>query len=259
MRTSRPTPPPSPATGEPPTPLARVAGSLVERPYARRGVSSGDQLIRVLVADDHVVVRVGLRALLRAAPDMDVVGEASGGDEAVAMAARLAPHVVVMDLDMPHGDGAAATRALMTLARPPRVLILTMHTEEARLLELLELGACGYLMKDAAERDLLDAVRTVAAGDVYVRPGVARLLAARVRDRTIAAAESDTRLAQLSERERAVLQLIAEGWNGPEVGQKLGISAKTVDTYKQRIEEKLGLVHRTDYVRFALELDMLRR
>lgn len=259
MRTPSPPTPTPPSGAEPPTPFDRIVDSLAERPYARRGVPLSDAPIRVLLVDDHVVVRVGLRALLRTAPDMDVVGEAGGGDEAVALADRISPHVVVLDLDMPRGDGATATRALVAAERPPRVLILTMHTEEARLLELLELGASGYLMKDAAERELLDAVRTVAAGEVYVRPGVARLLAARVRDRTTAAAARDTRLAQLSERERTVLQLIAAGWNGPEVGQRLGISAKTVDTYKQRIEEKLGLVHRTDYVRFALELDILHK
>ena len=130
--------------------LEAVGSALAGRPYARRGVSASGEPIRVLLVDDHTILRAGLRALLRTAPDVVLVGEASGGDEAVALAARLAPHVVVMDLDMPLGDGASATRALAASARPPRVLVLTMHTEESRLLELLELGASGYLRKDAA-------------------------------------------------------------------------------------------------------------
>jgi DNA-binding NarL/FixJ family response regulator len=135
-----------------------------------------------------------------------------------------------------------------------------MHSEEERLLEALEAGASGFLMKDAADRELIDAIRAVAAGEVYVRPRVARLLAARVRGAvTPAVARGREELAALSERERTVVRMIAEGYNGPEIGRHLGISAKTVDTYKQRVEEKLGLTHRTEYVRFALELDLLHK
>jgi DNA-binding NarL/FixJ family response regulator len=243
--------------------LASVGNALADRPYARRGVPVSGETIRVILVDDHTIVRAGLKALLRSAPDIALVGEAEGGDDAVALAARVSPHVAVMDLDMPRGDGLSATRAMSAMEHPPRVLILTMHSEEARLLEALEAGASGYLMKDAAERELIDAIRAVAAGEVYVRPRVARLLAARVRGSGAGAGAPAPRdreeLAALSERERTVVRMIAEGYNGPEIGRQLGISAKTVDTYKQRVEEKLGLVHRTEYVRFALELDLLHK
>ncbi|MBV9880700.1 MAG: response regulator transcription factor [Gemmatirosa sp.] len=238
--------------------LGAVAAELAARPYARRGVSMHDEPIRIVLADDHAVVRAGLRAVLASAPDIRVVGEVPDGPAAVALAERLLPDVVVMDLDMPGGDGATATEAMAKLARPPKVLILSMHAEEERLLPLLDAGASGYLSKDAAATDLVDAIRVVASGDVYVRPRVARLLAASVRQRHA----PDTRRQQyetLSAREQTVLRLTAEGYNGPEIGRQLGISPKTVDTYKQRIEEKLGLAHRTDYVRLALALDLIAK
>jgi len=138
------------------------------------------------------------------------------------------------------------------------VLVLTMHAEEERLLPLLEAGASGYLSKEAAERELVDAIRVVAAGDAYVRPRVARMLAAHERAKTHSA-EGHRRAAfeALSERERTVARLTAEGYGGAEIGRQLGISNKTVETYKQRIEEKLGLRHRTEYVRLALEIGLL--
>jgi DNA-binding NarL/FixJ family response regulator len=238
--------------------LSAVGAELSERPYARRGVSMRDEPIRIILVDDHAVVRAGIRALLSHTPDVVILGEAADGPAAVALAERLNPDVVVMDLDMPGGDGATATRAMAALPHPPRVLILTMHPEEDRLLPLLDAGASGYLSKEAAERDLVDALRVVAAGDVYVRPRVARMLATSMRQRHAPEAPA-SQFESLSARERTVVRLIAEGYNGPEIGQQLGISAKTVDTYKQRIEEKLGLAHRTDYVRFALQLDLIRK
>lgn len=239
--------------------LAGLGASMLERPYARRGVPMGDRMISVVLADDHALVRAGLRALLRGtAPDIQVVGEAGRGDETVALADRVHPDVVVLDLDMPGGDGLTATTALLTLSPAPRVLIVTMHSEESRLLEVLRAGASGFLMKDAAELELVDAIRVVAGGEVYVRPRVARLLASSIRDRATVS-EPASRLSSLSERERTVVELIAQGYNGPEIGAQLGISAKTVETYKQRVAEKLGLEHRVEYVRFALEVGLLHR
>ncbi len=224
---------------------------------AARGVD-GD-VIRVLLADDHAVVRAGLRAVLRGAPDVEVVGEASGGDEAVAMAERLAPHVVVMDLTMTAGDGLSATRAIAERRLPARVLVLTMHEEEDYLLPALEAGASGYLVKSAADRELVAAVRAVAHGDApYVRASAARVLArglvAKAQDPQRAERE---RFERLSEREQDVLRLTAQGYTAPEIGERLSISPKTVDTYKQRVNEKLGLAHRSDYVRLALRLGLL--
>lgn len=239
-------------------PLRTLGADLAARPYARRGVPTRDTPIRVVLADDHPLFRAGVRVLLATTPDVTVVGEASSGAEVVPLAERLEPEVVVLDLDMPGGDGAEATRALRALACPPHVLILSMHPEEARLIPLLELGASGYLAKDAAERELIEAVRVVAAGEVYVRPRVARLLATSVHRRGARDHQREA-FAALSEREQAVVRLVAEGYNGPEVGRALGISRKTVDTYKQRVEEKLGITHRTEYVRLALALDLIRR
>jgi two-component system, NarL family, response regulator NreC len=239
--------------------LADAGAVLASRPYARRGVSTSNEPIRVILADDHRLLRQGLKALLRGAPDISIVGEASSGDEAVAIALRAKPDVVVMDLDMAGGDGASATRTLAREAPAIRVLILTMHTEEEGLLPLLADGARGYLAKNTADSELVDAIRVVASGDVYVRPAVARLLAAQVARKPERADTAASRYALLSDREQSVLRLVAEGFNGPEIGEQLHITAKTVDTYKQRIEEKIGLAHRSAYVRFALDIGLLAK
>ena len=213
--------------------------------------------IRVVLADDHLVVRAGLKALLATTRDIEVVGEAANGSEAVALVERLKPQVVVLDLDMPVMDGLTATREIVKATPETRVLILTMHTEDEHLVTLLEAGAAGYLVKNAADRELADAVRAVAAGDTYVQPQFARALAKRV---SKLGEHSDERQqhAQLSERERDVLVLVAGGYSASEIGERLFISPKTVETYKQRITEKLGLSHRADYVQFCLRLGLLK-
>lgn len=214
-------------------------------------------VIRVVLADDHMVVRAGLKAVLSGARDIDVVGEASNGKEALALAARLHPHVIVMDLSMAEMDGLTATRELVTRADPPKVLVLTMHGEEEYLVQVLEAGASGYLVKNAADRELVDAIRAVASGEMYVQPSAGRILARGLRkdEKTL---DDRARFEKLTERERDVLQLVAHGYTAPEIGEKLFISPKTVDTYKQRIGEKLGLTHRSDYVQFALRLGLLK-
>ena len=217
---------------------------------------NGD-LIRVVLADDHTIVRAGLKAVLGGAKDISVVGEASNGKEAIALAERFNPDVVVMDLSMGEMDGIQATKALVAKGATPRVLILTMHAEEEYLVPLLEAGAAGYLVKSAADRELVDAVRAVARGDLYVRPSAARVLAKGITKKD-AHADERARFEKLTDRERDVLRLIAEGYTAPEIGEKLNISPKTVDTYKQRINEKLGLTHRADYVKFALKLGLLQ-
>ena len=216
---------------------------------------SEDQ-IRVVLADDHAIVRAGLKAILGAARDIAVVGEASNGRDAVALATRFRPHVVVMDLTMGEMDGIAATRLIVGTENAPRVLVLTMHPEDEYLVPLLEAGASGYLVKSAADRDLVDAVRAVARGDLYVRPSAARVLARELKKKEEAATDR-ARFEKLTERERDVLKMTAEGYSAPEIGEKLHISPKTVDTYKQRVNEKLGLAHRPDYVQFALRIGLL--
>ncbi|HEX8944653.1 MAG TPA: response regulator transcription factor [Gemmatimonadaceae bacterium] len=212
--------------------------------------------IRVVLADDHAVVRAGLKAVLGAARDIEVIGEAKNGLEAVALTERFKPDVVVMDLTMPELDGASATREIVKKGLPARVLILTMHTEEDYLVPLMEAGAAGYLVKSAADRELVDAVRAVAHGDVYVRPAAAGVLAKNLTRKDPAKTERE-RFEKLTQRERDVLRLVAQGYSAPEIGERLFISPKTVDTYKQRIQEKLGLAHRSDYVQLALKLGLL--
>jgi DNA-binding NarL/FixJ family response regulator len=214
--------------------------------------------IRVMLVDDHTIVRTGLKAVLGAAPDIDVVGEAAGGHEAVALLATLEADVVVMDLSMAEGDGISATRAItQDKAQCARVLVLTMHSEEAYLEAVLEAGASGYLVKSTADRELVDAVRAVARGDNWVQPAAARVLAQGARRREERASDR-ARYERLTDRERAVMRLIAEGYTAPEIGEQLMISPKTVDTYKQRINDKLSLANRADYVKLALKLGLLQ-
>ncbi len=236
--------------------LAQLGADLAARPYARRGVSMSNETIRVILVDDHAMVREGLHLLLRTAPDIAVVGEAGNGVAAVALAHQSAPDIMVLDLDMPGGDGLSALKELTVALPEVRVLILTVHAERERLVPLLEAGARGYLTKDAASRDLIDAIRVVAAGEVYVRPTAARLLAAAVVSQEVAETAQE-RFRTLSDREQTILRLVAQGYSGAEIARQLGISSKTVDAYKRRVEEKLGLGHRTDYVRFAVEAGVL--
>jgi DNA-binding NarL/FixJ family response regulator len=216
---------------------------------------TGD-MIRVILADDHAVVRAGLKAVLSSAKDIEVIGEAKTGSEAVALVERFKPEVVVMDLSMPDLDGTAATKQIVDRKLPTKVLVLTMHAEEDYLVPLMEAGAAGYLVKSAADRELVDAVRAVAHGDVYVRPNAARVLARNLTKQDPEKANRE-RFEKLTQREQDVLRLVAQGFSAPEIGERLYISPKTVDTYKQRIHEKLGLAHRSDYVQFALKLGLL--
>lgn len=216
---------------------------------------SGD-LIRVLLVDDHAVVRAGLKAVLGTAKDIDVIGEARNGREAMGLAERLNPDVIVMDLSMDEMDGAMATKELISGGSTAKILILTMHTEDEYLVPALEAGASGYLVKSAADRELVAAVRTVAKGDPYLQAGAAHALAKEFKRREQGAAERN-RFEDISNREKEILKLVASGYSAPEIGAQLSISPKTVDTYKQRINEKLGLHHRSEYVKFALKLKLL--
>jgi len=212
--------------------------------------------IRIILVDDHLVVRAGLKALLAGVSDIRIVGEAANGRDALALIERVAPDVAVLDLDMPVMDGRSALRALVAAHSPTRVLILTMHEDAEYLATVLEAGAAGYLVKSAADRELVDAIRAVADGDIYVQPSAAGVLARRVMRRGEHRGER-MQYESLSDREREVLVLVAEGHSASAIGERLVISPKTVETYKQRVSEKLGLHHRSDFVRFCLQLDLL--
>jgi DNA-binding NarL/FixJ family response regulator len=175
---------------------------------------------------------------------------------ALELVRRVMPDVVLLDLDMPGGDGESVLSEMLRQQPPLRVLVLTMHPEQARLVSLLGGGARGYLTKEAASRELVEAIRAVAAGEVYVRPVVARLLAGAMASKGAAVSARD-RFRTLSDREATVLRLVAEGYSGAEIARQLGVSTKTVDAYKHRIHDKVGLQHRTEYVRFAIEAQIL--
>ena len=215
-----------------------------------------NDIIRVILADDHAVVRAGIKAVLSGAKDIEVIGEATNGREAVALANRVNPDVVIMDLSMGEMDGITATKEMVENKIAARILILTMHAEDTYLVKVLEAGASGYLVKSVADRELVDAVRALAHGDMYMQPTAVRALAQGIIRKSEHADERES-YEKLTDRERDVLRYVAGGFSAPEIGEKLFISPKTVDTYKQRINEKLGFGHRSDYVAFALKLGLL--
>jgi len=212
--------------------------------------------MKILLADDHTIFRAGLRALLEGESGMQIVGEAANGEEAVDQVRKLRPDIVVMDLSMPTMNGLDATRRIAALGYGTKILVLTVHAEEEYLVPVVEAGASGYLTKTSADRELVDALRIVHRGEVYLPPKATTLLLRQYRH----AAEDEhlQRLGALSEREREVLALTAEGFSAREIGERLFISPKTVDTYRARLMEKLGLNHRSELVRFALRVGLLK-
>lgn len=212
--------------------------------------------IRVLIADDHTILRQGLRALLDAQSDITVVGEAADGHEAVRLSHALAPTVVVMDISMPALDGLAATRAIKRDAPTAQVLILTMHESDEYFFRVLEAGASGFVLKRAAASDLVDAIRVVARGEVFLHPAVAKKLVSDYLGRAQAGEGSDT-YQQLSQREREVLALIAEGLVNREIAERLVLSLSTVQTHYSHILNKLGLRNRAELVRYAVKRGLI--
>lgn len=208
-----------------------------------------EDVVRVLLADDHPIVREGLRLLVNAQPDMRVVGEAADGESAWRSAIALLPDVLVMDLTMPKLGGAEATALVRRDCPTVKVLALTVHEERAYLTQLLRAGASGYVLKRAAPEELVRAVRTVAAGGTYIDPSLAASLVEGYLDAQTTAVHSGED--NLSEREREVLVRIARGFSNKEIAAELGVSVKTVETYKARVAEKLGLRTRVDIVRYA--------
>jgi DNA-binding NarL/FixJ family response regulator len=211
--------------------------------------------LRVVLVDDHAVVRAGLRAVVDACPGIRVAGEASNGLEAVRLAESLRPDVMVMDLSMPEMDGATATERIHSQWPDIRIIALTAHEDRAHLTRLLQAGATGYVLKRGAADELVNAIRAVAAGETYVAPTLAGNLLRRTA--TLGATEMG-QAPDLSEREEEVLRQIAWGHSNKEIGRHLGISTKTVETYKARIADKVGLKSRPDMVRYALQRGWLK-
>jgi two-component system, NarL family, response regulator NreC len=210
--------------------------------------------IRVLVVDDHAVVRAGLRRVLDAEADIETVGEAPNVDRAVFEALEAQPDVVLMDVVMPGKTGIEGMPALLQAVPEVKILMLSMQDDPQYVREAFEAGASGYVLKEAAGTDVVDAVRAVAAGERYVHPALgARLIAAESEERK--RAESDP----LSEREREVLRLLALGHTNQEIAAQLYISVRTAETHRAHIMQKLGLSSRAELVRYALDHGLVER
>lgn len=208
-------------------------------------------MTRVLLADDHAVVRKGLRFILEQEPDLQVAGEAADGREAVRLARELAPDVVVMDIAMPQLNGIDATSQIVKQNPRTNVLILSMHNDETYLLRALEAGARGFLLKDTAEEDLVRAVRVAAQGKPFFSPAIAQALLEDYM-RNLQQRNQQDSYSLLTDREKEVLQLLAEGRSNKEVAQLLNLSVYTVETHRTRIMQKLNLHNTAELVLYAV-------
>jgi two-component system, NarL family, response regulator NreC len=213
--------------------------------------------IRVFIADDHGVLRGGLRALIGAQSDMEVVGEAANGPDAQEGARITEPDVVLMDISMPAGGGLAATAAITALSPKTRVLVLTVHAEQGYVQAAADAGATGFVVKQAVDTELLAAIRAVAEGRTFMDTSIAlgpamRSIRAQAQD-----AAGGRSVSHLTEREREVMGRVAQGYTNAQIAEELRVGVKSVETYRARVMEKLGLTSRADLVRFALECGVL--
>lgn len=205
--------------------------------------------IRILIADDHGVLRAGLRALLNAEPDLEVVGEAGTGEEALVLAGLLKPGVVLMDISLPGLGGLEATRRILEDLPESRVLILTVHEDNGLLREAIRSGAAGYILKRAVETELITAIQAVARGEVYIHPAMTRALFDDKDKKSVGAPDPEA----LTPREADVLRLVAQGYTNRQVAEELNISVRTVETHRSNLMAKLNLESRVDLVRYAIE------
>lgn len=208
--------------------------------------------IRILLAEDHTIVRKGIRSLLDDEPRIDVVGEAENGREAVTQAEELLPDIVVMDHTMPQLNGLEATRQIRKLHPQIKVLILTMHTNEEYVFQFMQAGASGYLVKQSAPTTLLSAIDAIYQGESFLSPTIAKSVIDEYVRTGEMSGRSTTSPSTLTDREREVLQLIAEGFSGEEIGQKLHISTKTVGVHRLNLMQKLDLHNMADLTKYAI-------
>ncbi len=206
--------------------------------------------IRILIADDHQILRQGLRTLLEKEPDMEVVAEAEDGRKTVIMVNELTPHVVIMDVNMPDLNGIEATRQILTEYPEMKVIALSMHADRRFVINMLKAGAHGYLLKDCAFEELAQAIRLVMANKTYLSPGVAEIVVKDYVNRLPGPAQ--TAFSVLTAREREVLQLLAEGKSTANIGELLHISIKTVETHRQQIMNKLGIRSVAELTKYAI-------
>jgi len=216
-----------------------------------------EEKIKLLIADDHAILRHGLKRIFEAEPDMSVIGEAATGVDAVKRAKQLKPDVVIMDISMPEQDGIESMRQIMK-AVPSRVLILTVHLEHHVISEAVSAGAAGYLVKDSLDQELIAAVRTIVHGGTVFSSNVSKRLAESSQFPPPAGGSAPRSLEALTTREREVFLLLAEGRTPSEVANSLFVSPKTVHTHRQHIMEKLGLRTTTELIRFALRQGLIK-
>jgi two-component system response regulator NreC len=213
--------------------------------------------IRLLIADDHAIVRSGLTMLIGVQPDMEVIGTAADGREAVDKALELRPDVVLMDLSMPPGEnGLSATARLKEAAPEIKVLVLTMHDDEEYLFRVLQAGASGFILKSAPDQDLIAAIRQVASGAAYLSPSATKSLIQEFLQR-VQKGEDVEHYQVLTDREQEILTLIAKGYSNKEIAELLVVSVKTIETHKAKIMEKLHLKTRPELVRYAIKKGLL--
>ncbi len=210
---------------------------------------------RVLIADDHTIVRSGVRLLLQAEPDIEVVGEALNGDEAIALAETLQPDVILMDIGMPGTNGLEATRQIKTRFPEIRILVLTMHRSDEYFFEMLRAGASGYILKSAETNDLIHALRTVSRGEVFLYPTMAKQLLNDYLDRS--KDEEGAGHALLTPREKEILRLLADGFSNKEIAEHLVVSPSTVHSHRTNLMQKLNLSNRHELIQYARDRGLL--
>lgn len=212
--------------------------------------------IHILLADDHTILRAGLKMMLNAQPDMEVVGEASEGRQAITESLRLQPDIVLMDITMPDMNGIEATRQIKKVQPGVKVLVLTMHENDEYVFQALRAGASGYMLKEAADTELITALHVIQSGQFYLSPSAQSVMVGDYLQRMRAGEEKDS-YSSLTEREREILKLVAEGYTNNQIAEQLVISPKTVDTHRTHVMDKLNLHSRAELVKYAMRRGLL--
>ena len=233
-----------------------MSSSIPTSPHPTDDQAVLQKKIRILLADDHTILRAGLKMMLNAQPDMEIVGEAQDGRQAINEAQRLQPDIVLMDITMPDINGIEATRQIKKLLPDTRVLVLTMHEHDEYVFQALRAGASGYMLKEAVPTELITALRVIQSGQFYLSPTAQSVMVGDYLQRVRAGEEKDS-YSSLTEREREILKLVAEGYTNNQIGERLFISPKTVDTHRTHIMDKLNLHNRAELVKYAMRRGLL--
>ena len=212
--------------------------------------------IRILLADDHTILRAGLKMMLNAQPDMEVVGEAQSGRQAIQEAQKLQPDVILMDITMPDLNGIEATRQIKRILTEVKILVLTMHENDEYVFQALRAGASGYMLKEAADTELITAIHVIKSGQFYLSPTAQSVVVGDYLQRVRTGEERDS-YSSLTEREREILKLVAEGHTNNQIAERLIISPKTVDTHRTHVMDKLNLHSRAELVKYAMRRGLL--